>query len=400
MIKIVIVHPMDPLGNKVGGIQTFIRGFIKYAPIDFEINLIGITSNKEKRPVGQWQRIHLGDRGINFLPVFFVEDENKRKFIPLTLKFVFYLIVFKKRIHLDNVVYEFHRVECVIPFIFNKNKKAVFIHGHPRDLRNPYSEIKWKKIPRLYFLLEKLILKKVDKIYFVREDGAEYYKKKNRAIKGKISFIPTWADNEVFHILSQKKQEQVDELYRKKYNIKPEDRIIIYVGRFEGQKDPLLLLETFKCLISEYNNVKLLLVGSGGLQENMEILIKNYGIEDNVVFCGLLPHKEIAKVFNISDVFLLTSAFEGMPRSVVESVACGLPVVTTDVGEAKRVVKDGISGRVVSERNPQLLSQAVKDVLNDTQYRDRISVKNCVLDYFALNILEKVYNRHRVMSEN
>jgi len=93
----------------------------------------------------------------------------------------------------------------------------------------------------------------------------------------------------------------------------------------------------------------------------------------------------------ISDVFLLTSAFETGPRSVREALGCGLPVVSTDVGEVKRVVRDEFSGLICSKRDANVIGDAVLKILKD----NKCSAENCQLsiqDYTARRVLNKVYN--------
>ncbi len=68
-IKSLIIYPMDLLGSKLGGIQTYIKNFIKYAPDDFDISFVGVSTKAAERPVGKWQRIELYSRQINFLPL-------------------------------------------------------------------------------------------------------------------------------------------------------------------------------------------------------------------------------------------------------------------------------------------------------------------------------------------
>lgn len=399
-MKILIIHPFDPLGNKIGGMQTFLRNFAKYALLDFEIYIVGVTTDTIKRPIGKWQIIQCQGKTVNFLPVLYVVDENKKSAVPLTFKFVCALLRFKNKISFKDHILDFHRVESVLPFLFNSNKKILFIHGHPKDYKNPGAEVKWKRIVGLYFLLERVIFKKVDKIYFVREDAAKDYREKYPLLAEKISFLPTWADDEVFYPFDQEKKKEIDRGFREKYGLDLDEKLILFVGRFEGAKDPLLLIETFQKILAKQPNSTLLLIGSGGLKDKMVEFAQKYGILEKIIFLGILGHQEIAKIMNICDVFLLTSCFEGMPRSAVEAVASGLPVVTFDVGEVKRVVKEGVSGRVVAGRSPQLLSQAVLDVLSNPRYNHKSAVRDCVSDYFASNILEEVYTVFRHLSKN
>lgn len=394
-IKVLIAHPTDPLGNKIGGIQTFLRNFVKYAPVNFEINWMGITSDRILRPIGKWQKVHIKDKEINFLPVLYVKNENKRTFIPLTLKFVISLL--KYRIPQKNCVLDFHGIEGIFPFLFSKNKKVLFIHGHTQDFYNPHTEVKWKRLPKLYFFIEKCLIKKLDKIYIVREDAVDFYRREYPDIADRISFLPTWADNEIFYPYLKEVKDEKKKGFMKKYKFNFGDKLILFVGRFEGQKDPLLLVETFYFIASQIPTGKLLLVGSGGLKSKMEQMLSTYGINNKVIFLGTLSQAEVAEIMNIADVFLLTSAFEGMPRSVMEALACGLPVVTTDVGEVRRVVKDGICGKIIIERKPQLLGQAVLEILDDKKYKNAENIKDCVKNYSASGILQEAYRTFEEM---
>jgi len=95
-----------------------------------------------------------------------------------------------------------------------------------------------------------------------------------------------------------------------------------------------------------------------------------------------------------SDVFLLTSASEGMPMVVLESQACGLPVVYTDVGEVKRIIKEGSSGEIVTQRNSEIISQKILDVLRN---KECYSISNCIkriTSFRAADMLRKIYDAH------
>ena len=68
-MRVLIVHPRDPAAPTLGGIQTFLRDFIKYAPADFEISFVGTTRDPVARPVGKWLALHVHERAIRFLAV-------------------------------------------------------------------------------------------------------------------------------------------------------------------------------------------------------------------------------------------------------------------------------------------------------------------------------------------
>lgn len=387
-----IIYPMDPLGEKIGGIETFLKGFVKYAPGDFAIEWIGVTSDKKSRSVGVWQELHLGRKKFKFFPLLYVKDENVRTKIPLSLKFT--VSLFRHRFPLEGRILEFHRIEPSFPFYRTQNKKLLVIHGNMEDLYNPQTEIKWGKFPWLYFKLEKKLISRMKKIFVVREDGVKFYQERYPHIAERFSFLPTWVDEEIFHPYPDKAKKDKKIQFLRKQGFKQKDKLILFVGRLEGQKDPLLLIDTFYYIHSKNNFTRFLIAGKGSLRKKMEVKIKKYRLEKNVKFLGVMSQSEVAEIMRVNDVFLLTSAFEGMPRSVLESLGCGLPVVSTDVGEVKRVVKEGFSGTLVSQRKPKIIGEAVLDVLNEQENFNAKNCLSCIQDYTPNRVLEKVYKTY------
>jgi glycosyltransferase involved in cell wall biosynthesis len=72
-----------------------------------------------------------------------------------------------------------------------------------------------------------------------------------------------------------------------------------------------------------------------------------------VLFAGLRTPAQVADLLRLSDCFALTSAYEGMPMCVLEALGCGIPVVSTRVGEIARVVRPGVTGELVAPRAPE-----------------------------------------------
>ena len=392
-IKIAIIYPTDPSGKKVGGISTFLKNFVKFSPNNFTIKWIGISEGRGRNGLGKWKRIKVGGKEIDFMSVMDVKDENQKLSVPLGLRFVFSLLcnVARYKKCIKNHILNFHRIDVMLPFILYSNKKVLFLHGNTQDYYNPKSEIKWSKIPFIYFLMEKYIIKKFDKIYIVREDAVISYRKKYPDLAEKISFIPTWVDEDVFYPCKNGEKTIARREFFKMNKFSDDAKTILFVGRFEGQKDPILLIKTFCYIVSKLPSVRLLLIGQGSLKNEMKKLLCEEDIQDKVSFLGVLPQGDIAAIMRVSDVFLLTSAFEGMPMSVMESLGSGLPVVTTDAGEVKRVVQDGVSGRIISRRDAQVIGDGVIDVLNDEKYRNSEVVRSCVKDFFAHEILKQMY---------
>jgi glycosyltransferase involved in cell wall biosynthesis len=393
-IKPLIMYPMDPLGGKIGGIQTYIKNFIKYAPADFEVHFVGVSSDEDNRPVGKWQAVEAFGKSINFLPLLHVRDENFKTKIPLSLKFTFALFRYKKKIVVDGSILEFHRIEPSMPVVKAAARKILFVHGNIADLYNQDTEVKWGRLPWLYFQLEKRLIHHMDKVFVVRQDGVDFYRERYPQMEDRFSFLPTWVDEEIFSPYDEEDRTARLRDFLREKGLPAESRLVLYVGRLEGQKDPVLLVDAFRLTSARMPEARLVVVGTGSLRSEMEQRVNLHGLQGKILFLGALAQDMVAELMRISDVFVMTSAFEGMPMCVLEAQGCGLPVVSTDVGEVGRVVRDGISGLITKDRNAPTIGEAVLKVLRQ---RENFTVGNClksVEEFTAKRVLSRLYQAH------
>ncbi len=390
--KLLVVIQKDPLGEGIGGMHTYIRGLVKYKPDDFEIEMVGITTDRSRRPVGKWKKIRFAGRNIGFFPVLFTEDQNKKRKIPLSLRFVLALLRYKSKIPLKGKILEFHRVEPAYLFNRSKNKKIIFIHGNVEELYNPHSEIKWSKIPWMYFQLEKRIIPNADRVLVVSKEGLDFYRKTYKQIGSRFSFIPTWVDNDIFYP-ARPETDRKREIGRftGKFKISTGDRILLFAGRLVGSKNPLLLIESFNRLYIKEKRVKLIIVGNGSLRKKVIERINELELDDNVMLLDILPQDRLAGLIRLCDLLLLTSACEGMPRIVIEALASGVPVVSTNVGEVWRVVKKNYSGLLVSKHSASEIALAAARVLDNKKNFNTSNCLNAVKDYSIGIVLDDIY---------
>lgn len=111
-----------------------------------------------------------------------------------------------------------------------------------------------------------------------------------------------------------------------------EDKVVIgHVGRFHVAKNHKTIVNTFKELSEKNKNVHLLLVGDGCLRREIEQLVEGLGIEDRVTFAGL--REDIPAMLNAMDIFFYPSIYEGLPNALIEAMACGLPIVASNIPE-------------------------------------------------------------------
>lgn len=397
-MKLILIHQHDPTVHHVGGIGTFIDTFISNAPDDIEIQLLGVTAQPDRFPVGQWHTFSIGNKVFQFFPLVVANPVNVG-LIPLSLKMVLSLYLYRKQIQIQSAILEFHRIEPMLVFYRSKNYKALFLHGHNmKDFYNKNTEVRWGKFPWLYFWLEKKLLPQANHTYIVREDAIEDYQKNYPRRKNEISFLPTWADETIFHSMEKAKRISLRDNLLSNLNLSSASPIFLFVGRFEGQKDPLRLLSAFKLMRSQYPEAALILIGEGSLKEDMKYFVRQNTLSDAVRFLPPMSQQDIGQWMNAVDALCLSSAFEGMPRVVVEALHCGLPVISTSVGEAGRLIGDSRGGRLVTEDGAEAFSKAMIDLIQNPPSAE--SCKSQVLSFTARKILEPVYNKYRQWAED
>lgn len=133
--------------------------------------------------------------------------------------------------------------------------------------------------------------------------------------------------------------------------------VVTCVANLREVKGHRYLLEAVALLEKRMPRLRLLLVGTGELQEELEQLARDLGIRDRVVFAG--RRHDVPNCLAASDIFVLPSLSEGTPLSILEAMRAGLPVVATRVGGIPEIVEDGRSAFLVPSGNPQALAEAL-----------------------------------------
>lgn len=119
-------------------------------------------------------------------------------------------------------------------------------------------------------------------------------------------------------------------------------------------------------------DARLVLVGKGEMQSELRHLARDLGVRDRVHFAGSLDHDLMPLVLSAADVMVLPTASEGLANAWVESIACGTPVVTCDVGGAREIIISETAGRLV-ERTPEAVAAGVQAILADPPDPDAVA---------------------------
>ena len=121
------------------------------------------------------------------------------------------------------------------------------------------------------------------------------------------------------------------------------------------------------------SDVKLKIAGSGPQREELQALVDALGLGDTVVFLGRLGRAEVVDLYHNADVMLNPTRVDNMPNSVLEAMACGLPVVSTNVGGVPYIVRDGETALLVPPDDAGRMAQAVLDIHRDKTRREALA---------------------------
>ena len=145
---------------------------------------------------------------------------------------------------------------------------------------------------------------------------------------------------------------------------------ITYIGRLDDFKGVDYLLNGFKDVLSEVNNVSLTIVGNGPNESFLRKRVIDLGIVDKVNFKG--RQEDIVGELNSTDIFVLPSLSEGMSNVLLEAMACGLPVVATSVGGNDDLITDGLNGILVPPKDSGRLATVLVELINNDDLTRRL----------------------------
>lgn len=168
------------------------------------------------------------------------------------------------------------------------------------------------------------------------------------------------------------------------------------VSRLENWKGVDVLIKAASDVIAQFPNIKFLIVGSGSKKNNLENLIDELSLKESVSLLGKIENT--IEIYQQLDIFI-HSAIEPEPfgRVIIEAMACGLPVISTNMGGPKEIISDGKDGFLIKQGDSNILTQKIIDLINDPELRSNLGNEAIqkVKNKFDINIttrsIEQVY---------
>lgn len=182
-------------------------------------------------------------------------------------------------------------------------------------------------------------------------------------------------------------------------------KVVLFVGRIEPLKGIDSLLRGFAGLPPGISARLVIIGGDGGSQTEiaqLRGLARDLGIEDRVSFLGTVKHELMPYYYNAADVCVVPSHYESFGLVPLESLACGTPVVATDVGDLRNIILQGETGYIVPDNGPETLTEKIAEVLSWPGRSTRRSrmIRSSVKDYSWAGVAARISEVFgRVMSE-
>lgn len=333
--RLCVIHSFDPRGAKVGGLETFIRDMIAFLPEDFTFLMIGVDALGD-RTLGEVSTVALRGRSFEFLPVLSFPDDKAReaaRSIRQSINFQFmqgllrHLPAVRRALRQRPTSVDLQRVEFAtlvrmlgIPFV-------QMLHGEGAPKGQMDSLLKSYRY--VHNMNEWLAVKACDKFLCVNPIITERIRATYPFAAHKIDTLSTWVDTRTFAT----RPYPPDDGFR-----------IAFAGRLDLFKVPPLMFKTVaKLREMAIPGVEFHYMGTSDPERFPEFA----AIRDITTLHGFKTAEGVAEVLGRVHAGILTSEFEGMPFSVLETLGVGRPVCAIHLPQLASVIKDGVSGRLV-----------------------------------------------------
>ena len=260
-------------------------------------------------------------------------------------------------------------------------------HGHVFHSYFGYFKTKF------FLWLERLLAKFTNVIITVGELQRQEIISYRIAEPEKVIAVPLGLDLKPFVTMNQDPNELRDEL-----SVRPETLLVGIVARLVPIKNHACFLEAARIVADRADDVKFLIIGDGELRDRLENKTRELGLESRVIFMGF--QHNLVKIYAGLDIVTLSSFNEGLPVALIEAMAAGKPVVSTDVGGVRDLILDGDNGLLVPSNDSRALAEALHYLLRRPERRRMMGAAGRMKVYplFDKNrLLEDIDKLYRVL---
>ena len=237
----------------------------------------------------------------------------------------------------------------------------------------------------LYYPIEKIMAKFTDVTININKEDYEITKEK---LKPKKCYLLNGVglDLDKYKKLSSKEIQEK----RKEFGLKDKDFVVLMVAEINKNKNHIQLINAMDILKDKYPNIKVLCIGDGTLKESLDKQIILRNLQNNIFILGY--RLDVNKLINISDIGILLSRREGLPRNIMEFMACGRKVIATDIRGCRDLICDETIGTLVNVDDYESTAKAIEKyyILNDKSFEVSEEIRKYDIESINSELL-KIY---------
>lgn len=329
----------------MGGATGVIKSILPYLKFD-KIYLLGITSNKNNL-----YKEFKFKNNIFIVPIIYVPKESK---IPVRILAFYYSRTVNIILERFNIHSVYTHAEEISFWIKPEFTILYHMHGSANALVKAKNKLfRSKFFQYLWEGVRKKNIQKATKIIAIDSLCYDLIKKQN--MKGKAILIPNFVDTNIFYKDDSNSNLLTD----------INENILLFVGRLEEVKGLELFVDTLVEINNrEPGNWKGVFVGRGTYEYEIKNYISKKLVDDLFYFAGpVFKQDELRKIYNKASVLMIASYYEGIPMAILESLACGTPVISTNVGGINEFISDNKTCIVLTERDSSRFANSIIQIL-------------------------------------
>ena len=237
----------------------------------------------------------------------------------------------------------------------------------------------------IYYPIEKIMAKFTDVTININKEDYEITKEKLRPKKCYL-LNGVGLDLDKYKKLSSKEIQEK----RKEFGLNDKDFVVLMIAEINKNKNHIQLINAMDILKDKYPNIKVLCIGDGTLKESLEKQIILRNLQNNIFMLGY--RLDVNKFINISDIGILLSRREGLPRNIMEFMACGRKVIATDIRGCRDLICDETIGTLVNVDDYESTAKAIEKyyILNDKSFEVSEEIRKYDIESINSELL-KIY---------
>jgi glycosyltransferase involved in cell wall biosynthesis len=398
-VRVLVVAPAPLSDDWAGGISNFVRSFVAHMPTDFSVSIAGVAGRDDELD-GGWRELSLAGRDVRFLPVARIRPVHEQSRLPVKARAMLGLLRARPHLPTNGTVVQLHAPAMDLPLALRPAPMIRVVHNAPDNLASSEAGTLWRRSAWALRAVEQHGFERADRVFFVDRATYEHYSTNGNGASARMCYLPNGVDTDAFAPRNALEREAARHALSAQLGVPETGKWLLFCGRLDRQKDPELLVRTFAAVrrLPDLNDAQLVVVGDGPLKEDAWQAARAAGVAGAVHFVGTIEHDKLPQVMGASDALLLTSAYEGAPFVVLEALACGLPVVSTAVGDVPALVEHEHTGWLAESRSADELARGVAWAA--AQSRDVIAPRAAasMQPYRIEEVLKPFYEAHRKLA--